>query len=180
MNVSKQYGITPDPEVLDILHTVHRTKGPPTDTGVIITEGESSWRQLKFPYQVNFQYGSETVFLDGAFHWMIDTEDKTHPTTLLEQILALDVSNEEFHTISIPPSIVLPDSLILINLAGVLLGSDSNYIVTNASCPVTFVKGLPSEAGNSSLSLSTTKQTGRTNVVGKKEEEKLKNNDGRN
>ncbi|KAF9603512.1 hypothetical protein IFM89_036785, partial [Coptis chinensis] len=88
--------------------------------GVIITEGESSWRQLKFPYEVNFQYGLETVFLDGALHWMIDTEDTVHPTTLSERILALDVSNEEFHTINIPPSIVLPDSLILINLAGYL------------------------------------------------------------
>ncbi|KAF9592332.1 hypothetical protein IFM89_014258 [Coptis chinensis] len=41
--------------------------------------------------------------------------------------------------------------------------------------------GLPSEAGNSLLSPSTTKQTGRrTNAAGKKEEEKLKNSDRRN
>ncbi|KAF9603513.1 hypothetical protein IFM89_036786 [Coptis chinensis] len=92
----------------------------PVTAGVIITEGESSWRQLEFPYQINFQYGSETVFLDGAFHWMIDTEDPRHPTSGSERILALDVRNEEFHTINIPPSIVLPDSLILINLAGYL------------------------------------------------------------
>ncbi|KAF9626455.1 hypothetical protein IFM89_034389 [Coptis chinensis] len=100
------------------------TEGPVT-TGLIITEGESSWRKLKFPYQVNFRSKSQTVFLDGAFHWLVDREEITNGSV---RILALDISNEKFHTINLPPSIELPDSLSLINFAGSLAFVESDTI----------------------------------------------------
>ncbi|KAF5203325.1 F-box protein [Thalictrum thalictroides] len=85
--------------------------------GEIITEGEDSWRKLEIPYQIQFSHGSETVFLDDAFHWMIN---RNHPTSGSEFILALDINNEKFHTLQLPPVELPDDSLSLINFAGSL------------------------------------------------------------
>ncbi|GER47055.1 adenine nucleotide alpha hydrolases-likesuperfamily protein [Striga asiatica] len=75
INVSKYYGLTPDPEVLDMLDTVSKTK-----------------------------------------------KVSTHTLILLNYIMKL------YYIIR------------------VLLGSVSNYVVQNASCPVTVVKGTSQKA----------------------------------
>ncbi|KAJ4838867.1 hypothetical protein Tsubulata_010903 [Turnera subulata] len=62
----------------------------------IITLGESSWRQLNPPPNVSVSQLDAAVFWNGSLHWVVDFK------TGNESILALDLSDEKFHTIPFP------------------------------------------------------------------------------
>ncbi|XP_021674940.2 F-box protein At5g65850-like [Hevea brasiliensis] len=67
----------------------------------LISVGESSWKVLSGAPDVVLEQGYETpIFWNGAFHWKISEVD--HRNGNNSCILALDLSDEKFHTISFP------------------------------------------------------------------------------
>ncbi|KAK1576410.1 hypothetical protein Q3G72_013555 [Acer saccharum] len=105
INFSKQYGLTWDPEVVDILDTVSRTKGSKVDISTPVCV--FSEKQTKVLAKV---------------YWG-DPREK-----LLDAVEDLKLDS------------LVVGSRGLGAIKRVLLGSVSDYVVTNASCPVTVVK----------------------------------------
>ncbi|KAF5207033.1 hypothetical protein FRX31_003383, partial [Thalictrum thalictroides] len=107
---------------------VYRLYNMEVTLGEIITEGEACWRRLKIPFQVQFQYMPETVFVHEAFHWIIDREDEFfRANSCPEVILALNIGDEKFHTFRFPP-VEFPESLSLINCSESLAVAESNRL----------------------------------------------------
>lgn len=96
--------------VYNIFHDIESRKF--NTVGEIITLGESSWRMLEFPHKVKGDGTISSVFLNGAFHWMIHQEKDSFCVDL---VLVLDIINERFQTITFPP-IKLPKDLELCSL----------------------------------------------------------------
>ncbi|KAF9624626.1 hypothetical protein IFM89_012048 [Coptis chinensis] len=88
--------------------------------GEIITLGEGSWRELDLSGMVLCDRVAKSVFLDGALHWMIESEDHSG----CDKILVLDLCDENFQTIKPPSSIIdairYPAKVFLLNLGGSL------------------------------------------------------------
>ncbi|KAA8535692.1 hypothetical protein F0562_030695 [Nyssa sinensis] len=94
----------------------------------IITLGESSWRQLDAPYRVLFWGIVGPIYCEGALYWIID---KVSHSVGNEYILVLDLSDEEFRTITIPSNIRMPR---LMHVWRVISNRGRNCMVHHYTC----------------------------------------------
>ncbi|KAG8652340.1 F-box protein At5g49610 [Manihot esculenta] len=73
----------------------------PASNFQLLSVGENSWKEISGAPDVVLEQGFDTpIFWNGAFHWKISEID--HRNSNNSCILALDVGDEKFHTISFP------------------------------------------------------------------------------
>ncbi|PIA62923.1 hypothetical protein AQUCO_00200736v1 [Aquilegia coerulea] len=119
-------------KVVCVYNTYKKLYNEEMTVGEIISEGEACWRKLEIPFQIQFEGMPETVFVNEAFHWIIDRDYQySRGNSCPELILALNICDEKFHTFKFPP-VEFPDSLSLLNFEESLAIAEYNRLGSEA------------------------------------------------